>query len=167
MNEKKKFVAAMLSLRDGVPVAVPGEGDRLFLGSVGAASNQANFFFQGPDPGVTHVLVVGTGLPTPFQDRGVVYEVIQVEDKPSARLSEHFGPSIKFIEDVLDSAQENRMLVHCFQGKSRSVAILGAFLIKKHKIGLDEAMERIRTVRPQAEPNLGFAAELRAFAKSV
>ena len=53
-------------------------------------------------------------------------------------------------------------MVHCYQGKSRSVAIIMAYLIIKHGFSVESSLERIRLVRPLAEPNTGFLSALRA-----
>jgi hypothetical protein len=42
------------------------------------------------------------------------------------------------------------VLVHCMQGKSRSVTVVAAFLMAEYGIGMIEALERIRLVRPGA-----------------
>lgn len=52
------------------------------------------------------------------------------------------------------------MLVHCYQGKSRSCAVICAFLSLRLHLSLDEALLKVREVRPQAEPNAGFWAVL-------
>jgi len=53
-------------------------------------------------------------------------------------------------------------LVHCAKGVSRSAAVCAAWLISRQGLSLSDAMDRIRHVRPQALPNLGFLAALRA-----
>jgi predicted protein tyrosine phosphatase len=54
-------------------------------------------------------------------------------------------------------------LVHCALGISRSVALCAAYLLwKRHVDTLQAALTQIRAVRPQAAPNLGFIACLRA-----
>lgn len=76
----------------------------------------------------------------------------------SARLSE--------ILDLMDQSihpDENRAcLVHCAFGVSRSAAVCAAWLIARRHISLQQAMEQIRVARPEASPNMGFVAGLRA-----
>ena len=76
-------------------------------------------------------------------------------------LSEHH---LLRVFGILDKANShNACLVHCAQGVSRSVAVCTAWLLssRRHKT-LSQALERIRHVRPIANPNLGFLAALRA-----
>jgi len=61
-------------------------------------------------------------------------------------------------------------LVHCAKGASRSVSVVMAYLMSRHSDrfkSFDEALIHIRTVRPQASPNIGFALELRKFEKEL
>ena len=55
-------------------------------------------------------------------------------------------------------------LVHCAKGVSRSVSVIVAYLLSRHSDRFhtfDVALQHVRTVRPQAMPNVGFAMELR------
>ena len=56
------------------------------------------------------------------------------------------------------------ILVHCQQGRSRSVTIVVAYLMEKNGWGFDEALAYVQARRPIAEPNMSFASALRAFA---
>lgn len=57
-------------------------------------------------------------------------------------------------------------LVHCAKGASRSVSVVMAYLLSRHSDrfkSFDEALRHIRTVRPQAAPNIGFALALKRY----
>ena len=57
-------------------------------------------------------------------------------------------------------------LVHCAKGASRSVSVVMAYLLSRHSVrfkSFDEALTHIRTVRPQAAPNIGFALALKRY----
>jgi protein-tyrosine phosphatase len=76
----------------------------------------------------------------------------------SARLSE-----ILQVMDASIHPEENRAcLVHCAFGVSRSAAVCAAWLIARNHLSLQQAMEQIRVARPEASPNIGFVAVLRA-----
>lgn len=55
------------------------------------------------------------------------------------------------------------VLVNCAQGKSRSGAMAVAYLVAKLKVSVDEALARIRAVRPLVQPNPTFMKALRTF----
>jgi protein-tyrosine phosphatase len=79
----------------------------------------------------------------------------------SARLSE-----ILHLMDESIHPEENRAcLVHCAFGVSRSAAVCAAWLIARRQVSLQQAMELIRVARPEASPNMGFVAGLRALEK--
>jgi len=46
---------------------------------------------------------------------------------------------------------------------SRSATIACAYLMKKHNLSYDAALERLRTARPCVYPNAGFARQLRLY----
>jgi protein-tyrosine phosphatase len=57
-------------------------------------------------------------------------------------------------------------LIHCAFGISRSVSICAAWLISRRKMTMSAALQHIRAVRPDAFPNMGFIASLRALEQS-
>jgi hypothetical protein len=54
------------------------------------------------------------------------------------------------------------VLVHCYEGKSRSVALLLAHLMISRGWTLAAALQHIKEVRPCACPNAGFMVQLMA-----
>lgn len=71
-----------------------------------------------------------------------------------------------FASACLDASPPGVLLVHCAQGKSRSVTALTALLMIRHGKTVDEALAEIKAVRPIAEPNAGFLRQLRDFEQS-
>ncbi|PKI64917.1 hypothetical protein CRG98_014713 [Punica granatum] len=64
-------------------------------------------------------------------------------------------------------SQGGGVLVHCFMGRSRSVSVVVAYLMKKHGMSLSQAMEHVKSKRPQASPNSGFLSQLQEYEKSL
>ncbi|KAK3440882.1 hypothetical protein EUGRSUZ_B01140 [Eucalyptus grandis] len=108
----------------------------LFLGSVGAAKNKDALKHLN----VMHVLIVASALEPAYPD-DFVYKVIKAK---------RLGGGV---------------LVHCFVGKSRSVTIVVAYLMKKHGMSLSQALEHVKSRRPQASPNSGFMSQLQDYEK--
>jgi protein-tyrosine phosphatase len=52
------------------------------------------------------------------------------------------------------------ILIHCFMGASRSVAILISYLIKYHNMSVDIALEYIEKRRPFINLNVDFYFQL-------
>ena len=104
--------------------------DNVWIGSVGAASNGAAL----RDKGITHVLsLCPDELP---RQADVHYHLVQdLPDAPAADLRARLPALCNFIQDSLATQTESSepaVLVNCFQGKSRSAAVVAAFLIRKH-----------------------------------
>ncbi|KAF9673306.1 hypothetical protein SADUNF_Sadunf10G0010400 [Salix dunnii] len=157
---------------DDVPCHIE-EG--LFLGSLGAATNKDALNSKN----ITHILTVADSFP-PSYPNDFVYEVIGVcslhlmynlviaevvTDRYDTNLSQYFNKCFNFIDEA--KRQGGGVLVHCFVGRSRSVTIVVAYLMKRHGMGLSEALAHVKSKRPQAGPNSGFISQLQDFEKSL
>ena len=123
----------------------------LWVGSIGSVKNLQKL----QELGITHILSAGFGMKNPHPEE-MRWMNINITDTVKADLSQHFEQSHGFIK----SAQPGGVLVHCHQGKSRSVTVVASFLMKYNNMSLQCAMETIRLARPQADPNAGFIAQL-------
>ncbi|CAK7333023.1 unnamed protein product [Dovyalis caffra] len=132
----------------------------LFLGSVGAATNKDALKSKN----ITHVLTVANSLP-PSYPNDFVYKVIGVADRGDTNLRQYFNECFNFIDEA--KRKGGGVLVHCFVGRSRSVTIVVAYLMKKHGMSLSEALAHVKSKRPQAGPNSGFISQLQDFEKSL
>ena len=54
-------------------------------------------------------------------------------------------------------------LVHCAAGVSRSATIVLAYIMRKLRVSLSEALTLLRADRPCVQPNLGFMFQLRVY----
>lgn len=62
-------------------------------------------------------------------------------------------------------AQENRVLVHCLAGMSRSATIVIAYLLATTPMTAEEATEFVRSKRRIVRPNYGFTKQLEQYEK--
>ncbi|XP_075872321.1 uncharacterized protein LOC142881844 [Nelusetta ayraudi] len=116
--------------------------------------------------GVTHVLNaaegtwnnVDTGAPY-YADMDVVYYGMVAEDVTTFDLSPHFYPAAHFIRETL-SVPENKLLVHCVMGRSRSATLFLAYLMICEDMTLVDAVEHVKR-RRRIIPNWGFLKQLR------
>jgi protein-tyrosine phosphatase len=127
----------------------------VFVGGVGAAKNRDGLLAHG----VTHVLTVCNGISAFYED-DFTYGYARVEDNTSADIAAHFEYCYAFIVDALASG--GCVFVHCFQGKSRSVAVCAMYLMRSEGLSAEDALARVRAVRHVAAPNSGFVAALKA-----
>jgi protein-tyrosine phosphatase len=127
----------------------------LYLGNYNAACDK-NLL---DSLGITHILTVASDLKPQFLD-SFTYKRIRALDMPSENLYGSFQEAIEFITQGLS---QGHVLVHCLYGISRSSTIVVAYLMQTMNIKLDEALEITTSKRPCADPNSGFARQLRKF----
>jgi protein-tyrosine phosphatase len=58
--------------------------------------------------------------------------------------------------------KNERVFVHCIIGKSRSAAVVIAYLMQHHKMSLKAAYEHVKQQRSIIQPNDGFMKQLMA-----
>ncbi|KAL8242601.1 hypothetical protein R6Q59_012903 [Mikania micrantha] len=140
---------------DNVPSQIE-EG--LYLGSVGAANNKTLL----KSLNITHILTVASSLP-PAYPNDFIYKVVDVPDKEDVNIAKFFNDCFGFINEA---KRTGGVLVHCFVGRSRSVTIVVAYLMKKHRMGSSEALNLVKCKRSVAAPNSGFIGQLQRYEKS-
>ncbi len=101
---------------------------------------------------ITHILNV-TPITVPIIN-GIVYERIPMLDDVSQILM--IDEAFKFLDEL-----NGNVLVHCQAGKSRSAAILIAYIMTKNKIQYEEAYELVKKYRPIIGLNDGFVKQLK------
>ena len=103
---------------------------------------------------ITHLLSVDN-----FQDfpPGFITKTLNIDDEESENILQYFNECIEFIG-------ENRTLVFCTAGRSRSATIVAAYLMKIKKMSAEQALETIKKVRV-IRPNPGFLIQLNTWEK--
>jgi hypothetical protein len=102
---------------DNLPVAVR---DNLFIGSIGAANNKDAIV----DNGIGYIISIGNGdryssiTTDVVESLNITHLLIEIEDKSSSDLSSRIEECVDFITRAFSN--NGKVLVHCFQGKSRS-----------------------------------------------
>lgn len=147
--------------------------DGLYLGSVDAARNVAALAAAC----ITHVLTVARedlGLPianwpAPFGEEVEQPHWLQiaVDDSCDENLLSHFDRCVRFISDAL--ATGGRVLVHCQAGRSRSAAVVCAYLMRTSETPMRAAaaLRTVQQVRPWAQPNPSFMLQLREYEQRI
>ncbi|OIW17792.1 hypothetical protein TanjilG_06477 [Lupinus angustifolius] len=111
--------------------------------------------------GITHMLCLCTNeigqsdsqFPDLFE-----YKNFSVCDNEDFNISSIFEEACDFIDHVEQTGQ--RVLVHCFEGRSRSATVVLAYLMIRKKFTLLEAWNALKRVHRRAQPNDGFAKTL-------
>ena len=114
------------------------------------------------------------------------HEVIELKDLAESDLLSRLPHALKLVDEALDHFQtisdndnhdrsshaiQGRIcLVHCARGASRSVAVVIAYLLSRHRSrfkSFDEALQHVRRIRPVASPNVGFSLALKRFESTL
>ena len=83
--------------------------------------------------GITHVLNCSKDIPQieGYELQG--FKRVAVSDTTSEEIFEHFREANKFIDETM-SDENNKLFIHCREGKSRSATILTAYLMWKENL---------------------------------
>lgn len=153
------FFNLSMTVKDGKPTKVPG-CEHLFVGSIGSAYNIDGL----KSSGITHILCLSDVIMTKYEDQ-FEYLRVSMVDKLDYNIAEALPLCFDFINStrhfITSDGQPGRVLVHCYQGKSRSVAVCCGYLIQYLNYSYDDALQAIRSVRPVASPNSSFDKALR------
>lgn len=156
MQQIRMFMALKHFKTDGVPIEVV---ENVFLGSIGAAMSKKRL----QNAGITHILTIANKI-SPFFPEEFVYRVVAVVDTAETNIAELFPECLAFIEE---GRRQGKVLVHCFAGRSRSVTVLTAYLMKCHGLGVEEALGLLKEKRPESSPNSGFLEQLKDYERSL
>lgn len=83
------------------------------------------------------------------------YRNFSISDDEDANISDLFEEASDFIDYVEHSG--GKVLIHCFEGKSRSATVVLAYLMLRRGYTLSEAWNMLKKVHRRAQPNDGFA----------
>lgn len=146
------FCNLNLTIKDGVPAQIPTL-EFLYVGSIGSAYNSEKL----KQTGITHILCLSESIRLNFPDE-FNYLRVPMVDQPEYNFANDLTQIFTFIESVREEG--GKVLVHCYQGKSRSCAVCCAYLIRYGSHSLSSALELVRQVRSIALPNSGFMTAL-------
>ncbi|PWA64767.1 protein kinase-like domain-containing protein [Artemisia annua] len=129
----------------------------LFIG--GALAARSVYTLQ--HIGITHILCLCTNEigQSDSQRRDLFeYQNFSICDEEDSNISEIFEEAHQFIDAV--EQKGGKVLVHCFEGRSRSATVVLAYLMMRKNYTLQKAWNTLRRVHRRAQPNDGFATAL-------
>jgi hypothetical protein len=108
-------------------------------------------FVLAPPRGVKAVINLAE-LQDPYEAEVHIWEPIP--DRPPA-------PTLEWLRRMVERLDRERnsgtaTFVHCSSGKSRSAMLVAAYLMYKHGWTREQALQYIRSKRPQTRPNAAF-----------
>ena len=111
------------------------------------------------EKGIKKVLTVMDAEGPTYSEKDFIHKKFNVEDYSGQNIIQYFGECIDFIKD------EEKILVHCMAGASRSATIVIAYLMWNKKIKFEKALEMAKAKRDVVYPNRGFREQLKMFEK--
>ena len=129
--------------------------DNIYLGGTMGASNYQ--FLKNNE--IKYVVNISDNVPNFFREREIDYLKIDKKDDGEEDITrEDFDNAYKFI---LDTQKEGKnVLVHCYAGRSRSVALLIYYLNKKYDYTIQKSLDFLKERRKWVNPSTKFIDNL-------
>jgi len=140
-------------------VVLPGG---LLLGAEQSACDEAKLMAEG----VTAIVNCAGIICANHFPRRFTYLKLNLLDTAREDISSVFYDALDFIDDTI-SNQHGAVFVHCQHGVSRSSTLVIAYVMWKHQLTYDDALEFVRSCRPTINPNIGFACALLQWGSSI
>jgi predicted protein tyrosine phosphatase len=106
----------------------------------------------------THILSIG--CPPLNKNTPVSRHEFPLSDSVDASITDVVERVVAVINEAKKRKGGAKILVHCHSGKSRSAAVVAAYLMREESVGLDEALAMLKLARPLIQPNEGFMRQL-------
>ena len=130
--------------------------EKLWLGNYWSASNVKDL----KDKGIKKVISIMDGVsPEYCEEDGFIQKKFKLDDSSFENIIQYFGECLKFIKG------DEKVLVHCAAGASRSATIVIAYMMWNKQKSYEEASKIVRDKRPIVYPNTGFREQLKIFEK--
>jgi hypothetical protein len=130
----------------------------IYLGSIDSVYDKENL----QKFNIKNVISVLPEFNAPFPN-DFNYFIINANDTTQTNLFDIFEETNNFIEESLNN--DEAILIHCMMGRSRSVTILSAYIIKTFGFTPTKTIEFIKSIRPIIEPNPYFLQQLDEYYK--
>lgn len=82
------------------------------------------------------------------------------DDDPRENITRHFPGILHLIDGLL---QESNVMIHCLEGKSRSVCVTLAYLVLFHEKTFDEMYSIVLGIRPEIDIYPAYVEQLKAW----
>jgi len=135
---------------------------RLYISDFFTARNETEMTKLG----ITHMISVMEHTPTGTMPN-MVRHFVPIADRWNANILKYLDGTTEFIRAALAENEDNKVLVHCFQGISRSATVVCAYVIAQAANGMTaaEAIDLVREKRNIICPNDGFRTQLAAYSR--
>lgn len=133
--------------------------DNIYVGNISTSINKELL----KEKGITHILSATSHF-MPAHPEDFKYLHIPSYDITSFDLSTFFKNGNDFIREGTEG--NNRILVHCIYGRSRSVSLVISYLMTHKNYSFQDALDLVKNQRPVANPNESFIKQLKELEKN-
>lgn len=133
----------------------------LYLGNYKIAKNLSAL----KEKGITHIINCSSDTCDNSYNNEIAYLHFPLKDSISESIECIFYYSFEFIQRCREA--NGKILIHCYQGISRSASIVIAYLIYNNSLTCDEAFNYVQNLRSMINPNISFFLQLELFAKRI
>ena len=126
--------------------------DKVFLGNFLSAKDEENLIKNN----FTGVLSCTGECSPQYQNQSIKHKIYGINDANDTNIIQYFKEALKFIDE------QEKVLVHCLAGVSRSATFVIAYFMWKNKLTYDKSYKMVFEHRPCC-PNNGFIEQLRIF----
>lgn len=130
---------------------------------IGSESNARNLEELSSEH-IRHIVNVTSHVPL-YHSEHFQYHHIPADDTQKQNLLDYFDQAYSFISQAIENNE--RVLVHCVAGISRSPAIVISFLMRYTHMKMNDAYEFVKTKRSIVSPNLNFMGQLLQYEKKL
>ena len=131
--------------------------DKIYLGNYESAKNEEIL----KQNNINRVISCLGHLSPKYKNKLIKRKIFNIVDNPSTNIIKYFIESIKFIEE-----SDDKVLVHCSAGLSRSASLVIAYFMWKNKLTYKESFEFVKKNR-FIGPNVGFVKQLLIFEEQL
>ena len=130
--------------------------DKVYLGNCLSARDEENLLKNN----FTGVLSC-TGQSSPqYQNKSIKHLIFDINDTNNTNIIQYFKEAIKFIDE------QEKVLVHCLAGVSRSATLVIAYFMWKNKLSYDKSYQMVFE-HWICSPNDGFIKQLKIFQEKL
>uniref|UniRef100_A0A914XH38 protein-tyrosine-phosphatase n=1 Tax=Plectus sambesii TaxID=2011161 RepID=A0A914XH38_9BILA len=117
--------------------------------------------------GIKHILTLRREPVPKFRQLSeITYKFIAVDDTRNQDMlgNDLLENCLRFLHNTIEVRKEST-LVHCEMGMSRSAMVVIAFLMRKYRMTVNDALAMVRACRDIVQPNVSFMTQLNIFAE--
>ena len=131
--------------------------DTIFLGNYSAAESVDELKKEG----IKKILCVMDQEGPIYPKDEFNYKKFQIADFPGQNIFKYFKECFNFIQG------NDKILVHCMAGASRSATIVIGYLMWSQKMSFDDALNFVQSKRRIVSPNYGFIEQLKQLGEEL